>query len=301
MYLSIDGKLVSKNEASISPLDHGYMYGLGAFETVRVYNGHPFLWEEHMKRLKEALVELNIKHELDSAAAWIDTRRLMRRNKWKNAYIRFNISAGAGEIGLQTDPYLNPTVIIYGKPLPEQGPFNEKELVVLQTRRNTPEGRIRLKSHHYLNSILGKRELNRPHEQEGLFLTEDGFVSEGTVSNVFWIKDGVLYTPSINTGILNGITRQFVMASAAKMGMPAEEGLYSSLDVQNADEIFLTNSIQEIVPVRTFQGKDFPGAGGQTAQSLLFLYHSCSKSLWSIDELFEGRTYYGTDSNSQEY
>ncbi|KSU76518.1 4-amino-4-deoxychorismate lyase [Fictibacillus enclensis] len=285
MYLLIDGKLVSKNEASISPFDHGYMYGLGAFETVRVYNGHPFLWEDHMNRLRQALVELNIKHELDSSAAWMETKRLMRRNKWKNAYIRFNISAGIGEIGLQTEPYTKPTIIIYGKPLPEQGPFNEKELVVLQTRRNTPEGRIRLKSHHYLNSILGKRELKEPVEQEGLFLTEDGFASEGTVSNVFWVKDGRLYTPSLGTGILNGITRQFIMAAAAKLDMDAEEGFYTPQDLLAADEIFLTNSIQEMVPVKRFEGKDFPGAGGKVLHSLLFLYHSCSKDLWSIDEL----------------
>ncbi|MDN4527470.1 aminodeoxychorismate lyase [Fictibacillus fluitans] len=285
MYLLIDGKLVSKNEASISPFDHGYMYGLGAFETVRVYNGHPFLWEDHMERLRQALVELNIKYELDSAAAWMETKRLMRRNKWKNAYIRFNISAGTGEIGLQTEPYMEPTIIIYGKPLPEQGPFLEKELVVLQTRRNTPEGSVRLKSHHYLNSILGKRELSRPVEQEGLFLTEDGFASEGTVSNVFWVKDGKLFTPSLGTGILNGITRQFILAAAAKLDMDAEEGFYTPKDLLSADEIFLTNSIQEMVPVKTFEGKNFPGAGGQVLHSLLFLYHSCSKDLWSIDEL----------------
>lgn len=285
MYLSIDGKLVNKNEATISPFDHGYMYGLGAFETIRVYDGHPFLWNDHMERLKQALAELNIAYELDSSAAWKNTRRLMRRNKWKNAYIRFNISAGSGEIGLQTEPYMKPTVIIYGKPLPEQGPYSEKELVVLKTRRNTPEGNIRLKSHHYLNSILGKRELEKPLVQEGLFLSSEGYITEGTVSNVFWVKGNTLYTPSVDTGILNGITRQFIIASASQLNIPVAEGRYELHEIQEADEIFLTNSIQEIVPVRTLGDKEYPGSGGQVVQSLLFLYQHCTKNLWKIDEL----------------
>ncbi|EIT84161.1 4-amino-4-deoxychorismate lyase [Fictibacillus macauensis ZFHKF-1] len=282
MYLSINGKLVTENEAVISPFDHGYMYGLGAFETLRVYDGHPFLWNDHMERLREALQALNITYDLDNQKAWMETKRLLRRNQWRNAYIRFNISAGIGGIGLQTEAYQQPTVIIYGKPLPKDGPYNEKKLVLLQTTRNTPEGTSRIKSHHYLNSVLGKRELQHPLTEEGLFLTQEGYVSEGTVSNVFWTKNQILYTPSLSTGILNGITRQFVMMAAKQSGLIVEEGEFTVQDIASADEIFLTNSIQEIVPVSNFLDKAYPGATGMHVQALLFFYHSNRCERWSM-------------------
>jgi 4-amino-4-deoxychorismate lyase len=274
MYLYIDGRVVSKEEAVISPFDHGFMYGLGAFETFRTYNGHPFLLAEHVRRLNEALEELNISLCLNMKRVREMVAVLLSKNEWDDAYFRLNVSAGMGDIGLQTEPYRSPVVILFAKPLPQPGAMPaEKELVILKTVRNTPEGEKRLKSHHYLNSILGKRELRDGFSQEGVFLTKEGFVSEGTVSNLFWVRDGVLYTPGLSTGILNGITRQWVIAAANVLNIPLKTGNYNVDELIRADEIFLTNSIQELVPVGQLQDRMYRGQGGEIVQSLQKLYN----------------------------
>ncbi|WP_416730164.1 aminodeoxychorismate lyase [Fictibacillus sp. JL2B1089] len=276
MYIYLNGKVVSKDEAMISAYDHGFMYGLGAFETFRTYDGFPFLIQEHLNRLSEALDELNINLVLDADTVIEMVNTLLSKNKMNDAYFRLNVSAGVGDIGLQTDPYEEPAVILYTKPLIATSSISEKELVLLKTRRNTPEGEKRLKSHHYLNSILGKRELSNIN-QEGIFLTQEGFISEGTVSNLFWYKDNKLYTPHTSTGILEGITRKWVMHASKRLNIPLETGNYTIKTLMEAEEIFLTNSIQELVPVSHFQDTTFLGAEGEVYQKFRELYMKHTK------------------------
>ncbi len=276
MYIYLNGKVVSKEKAVISPYDHGFMYGLGAFETFRTYDGFPFLIDEHMDRLHEALLELNIHLELDTDTVIEMVQILLHKNEMDDAYFRLNVSAGVGEIGLQTLPYEEPAVILYTKPLVESSTIAEKELIQLKTVRNTPEGEKRLKSHHYLNSILGKRELSAVN-QEGVFLTEEGYISEGTVSNVFWVKDNKLFTPSTSTGILEGITRKWVTNASQILNIPLETGNYKIEKLVEADEVFLTNSIQELVPVSRFQNKGFPGSEGGIYNLYRRLYNEHTK------------------------
>jgi 4-amino-4-deoxychorismate lyase len=272
MYIYINGQILSKEEAVISPYDHGFMYGLGAFETFRTYNGFPFLIDEHIDRLHEALKELNITAALDPDLVIDNVHTLLEKNELDDAYFRLNVSAGAGDIGLQTDPYVKPAVILFTKPLPISGAVPEKELVILETVRNTPEGEKRLKSHHYLNSILGKRELKDAVRQEGVFLTKEGFISEGTVSNLFWYKEGTLFTPGLSTGILNGITRKWVLKASEKINIPYETGNYKINELHDADEVFLTNSIQELVPANQFEHKKYPSAEGELFQKYKAMY-----------------------------
>ncbi|MBN3553008.1 aminodeoxychorismate lyase [Fictibacillus nanhaiensis] len=276
MYIYLNGKVVSKDDAMISPYDHGFMYGLGAFETFRTYDGFPFLIQEHLNRLHEALDELNIGLDLDADTIIENVRTLLAKNNMSDAYFRLNVSAGVGDIGLQTEPYVEPVVILYTKPLVETSSVSEKELVLLKTRRNTPEGEKRLKSHHYLNSILGKRELASIN-QEGVFLTQDGYISEGTVSNLFWYRDNKLYTPHTSTGILEGITRKWVMHASEQLNIPLKTGNYNIETLTEADEVFLTNSIQELVPVSHFQDTTFLGAEGGVYQKFRELYKNHTK------------------------
>ena len=276
MYIYLNGKLVSKDDAMISPYDHGFMYGLGAFETFRTYDGFPFLIDEHLNRLREALNELNIDLVIDSDTVIEMVSTLLAKNKMDDAYFRLNVSAGVGDIGLQTEPYMKPVVILYTKPLMKTSAVAEKELVQLKTKRNTPEGEKRLKSHHYLNSILGKRELSNMN-QEGIFLTREGYISEGTVSNLFWYKDNMLFTPHTSTGILEGITRKWVMHASKLLNIPLEMGNYTIETITEADEVFLTNSIQELVPVSHFQDTTFSGAEGEMYQKFRELYMKHTK------------------------
>ncbi|MBN8211047.1 aminodeoxychorismate lyase [Bacillus sp. NTK071] len=280
MFININGDIVDEKEAVISAYDHGYLYGLGVFETFRTYNGHPFLFDDHYNRLKASLEELQIKLPYTKVELLHEVKRTIEANDMIDAYVRLNISAGMGEIGLQTDPYSSPQSIIYVKPIGE--PIRkEKRGVILSLRRNSPEGPLRLKSHHYLNNILAKREVGNDPAIEGIFLSQQGVLAEGIVSNLFWVKEGSLYTPSLTTGILNGITRQYIMHAAQKLGISIIEGSFEKEELFLADEVFVTNSIQEIVPLRQIEHVLLPGLDGSVTNRLILQYEQHRISLFS--------------------
>ncbi|MDQ0215895.1 4-amino-4-deoxychorismate lyase [Oikeobacillus pervagus] len=274
MWIYLNGELVEKEKAVISPFDHGYLYGLGVFETIRTYNGHPFLLEEHVKRLNDGIKQLGIERHWTSGEVEEIIRILSEKNQLLNSYIRFNVSAGVGEIGLQTEPYVEPTTIVFQKPLTITEGLKEKEGVLLELRRNTPETALRLKSHHYLNNIVAKREIGNAPNKEGIFLTEEGFVAEGIVSNIFWVVNDELFTPSLSTGILNGITRKFILKLARLQQMTVHEGCFYIEEIKNAEEVFLTNSIQEIVPVTKIGETIYPGKKGKVVKRLYEFYRN---------------------------
>ncbi|MDX8367652.1 aminodeoxychorismate lyase [Cytobacillus sp. IB215665] len=283
MYIYLDGKIIKKEDAKISPFDHGYMYGIGLFETLAVYDGHPFLLDDHLSRLNEGLNSLAIDIELHRDEIFSIITRLLNKNNLTNSYVRLNVSAGVGDIGLSVEHYTKPTVIIYIKPL--QVPVAEKAGVFLKTKRNTPEGKSRLKSHHFLNNVFGKREIGVDATKEGIFLSQNGFIAEGIVSNVFWVKNDKIYTPSLETGILNGVTRQFVMTLAKHNGLHIDEGLFKLDEILMADEVFVTNSIQELIPIYKIEHRYFQGNKGNVFNTLKKQYDETKKSLWSRGDL----------------
>jgi 4-amino-4-deoxychorismate lyase len=213
-------------------------------------------------------------------------QQLLRLNhlEEEDVTVRLNISAGNGEVGKLLQPYNHPTVLCFIRKAP---PIQntEKNTVILQLRRNTPEGTQRLKSHHYLNNILGKRELRATPDVEGIFLTEQGYVAEGVVSNVFWVKEDIVYTPSIETGILDGITRQFVIKCLNKLGIPIREGFYTKRELLDATEVMITNSSQEVVPVKKVDEYVFEGYNGIIVQKISELYCQYRSKLLSIEQL----------------
>jgi 4-amino-4-deoxychorismate lyase len=251
----VNDQLVDADKAVVSAYDHGFLYGLGVFETFRTYRGKPFLLKEHVSRLQEGCAAIGIDFAPDTEQIQRQIGRLLAANNLPDGYFRYTVSAGKSELGLPSGNYSNATVIVYVKPLPPVHPElaeKGKSLQLLRLRRNTPEGPARLKSFHYMNNILGKRELaarSFTEGAEGLFLTAEGYLAEGIVSNLFFIRDHVCCTPSLETGILPGITRAFVIELAKNLNMEVAEGLYRWQDLWDAEEIFLTNSIQEIVPV----------------------------------------------------
>ena len=285
MYIYINGEIIPHEKAQISVFDHGFMYGAGLFETFRTYRGHPFLLDSHLGRLNKGLRQLNIDRSFYREETNQIIQLLLNENKLENAYIRFNVSAGIGGIGLQTSSYTEPNVIMYMKSLQTGESLGEKKAEWLRIRRNTPEGDERLKSHHYLNNLLAKREIGEDVQMEGLFLTKEGYVAEGITSNLFWIRNGILYTPSVETGILNGITRRFILALAAQSGLEVREGLYKQENLLEADEVFITNSIQEIVAIKSIGSESYKGVSGPIVQMLYTRYKDNCSYLWSIDEL----------------
>jgi 4-amino-4-deoxychorismate lyase len=285
MIVYVNGELMLEEEAKVSAFDHGYMYGVGLFETFRVYNGHPFLLDDHFRRLKEGLTTLGIEWDMNTQEVRKVLDDLIEANDLRemDAYVRWNVSAGDKGLGLYTGHYEKPTTIVYIKSLPQKMKV-EKQGVILKTRRNTPETKVRLKSHHYLNNLLAKREIGPDPSIEGLFLTEGGHLAEGIVSNLFWVKKRVVYTPSIKTGILNGITRQFVIRLLQKEGYEVEEGFYLEKDLYEADEAFVTNSIQEVVPLTSIQSHLYKSSPPVT-KKLQQLYQEQCRELLSRSEL----------------
>jgi 4-amino-4-deoxychorismate lyase len=270
----LNGQFIEEKEASLSPFDHGFLYGIGVFETFRLYEGRPFLIEWHLERLERAAKDLQIKHRITKEELTDMVDNLLRLNHIEdgNARVRLNISAGVSTKGFTAQTYENPTVLCFVNPLnPENLPL-QKEGKVLTIRRNTPEGQYRLKSHHYLNNMYAKQELGNDPRYEGIFLTEDGAVAEGIISNIFWSIGKCIYTPSLDTGILDGVTRRFVIEKMEKLGAEVKTGRFRLESLLTADEAWMTNSVLEIVPFSKIEEAAFPGVSGEMTGFLQELY-----------------------------
>lgn len=275
-YIGVNGVLTEAAKAVIHVSDHGFLYGMGLFETFRTYKGVPFLLDRHLRRLAEGCQMLGIPFQPDEERLTRQIQSLMVANGLEEAYIRYTVSAGEEVLGLPSGDYTRPNHILFAKPLPSANTragelTSPSALQLLRTPRNTPEGEIRLKSLHYMNNILAKRELQQYaaavlYKAEGMMLTTNGFLAEGMVSNLFFVRHNTLYTPDLSTGILPGITREFIMELAQLRGIPYEQGLYRWDELRQADEIFMTNSIQEIRPVHLLLESD--GATHHVSDSL---------------------------------
>ena len=255
----LNSQLVEQEQAKIPAGDHGFLYGVGLFETFRVYNSIPFLFSEHLERLEKGLALLHIKHDqiLDQMSA--DLNRLLVANKLTDAYVRVTVTAGVQPLGLPNKDYESPNILWQIKSL---SPFSkiisdEKNAVFLKTTRNFPETEVRLKSLNFLNNVIAKQEIISQQNTEGFFLTNAGYIAEGLVSNIFFVKDGQVCTPSLETGILNGITRQQIINLCLLNKIPIKEGLFTKEQLLNADGLFITNSIQEVVPISRLEDQEY--------------------------------------------
>jgi 4-amino-4-deoxychorismate lyase len=280
----VNGFVIEEEKAVVSVYDHGFLYGIGLFETFRTYRGSSFLLEEHVRRMASGCEQLGIAYRPDASEWQAIVTELLEENGLRDAYIRFTVTAGNDALGLPAGLYDKPNVVVYIKALPARNDdlfCAGKPLQLLQLKRNTPEGAGRLKSLHYMNNILAKRELVQypwATQAEGLFTDARGFLAEGIVSNLLFIAQGRLCTPSLDTGILPGITRAFVLCLAEQAGIATEEGLYTWDDLLAADEVFVSNSIQEIVSISLLwdmAGNETPvgsGSVGELTGKLMRLY-----------------------------
>ncbi|WP_332651670.1 aminodeoxychorismate lyase [Lysinibacillus sp. 54212] len=278
----MNGQYIDSNDLKISPFDHGFLYGLGFFETLRTYSGQAVFLQDHYSRLSSACSHyfMNLPYKVTDFRDIITT--LNEAAGGEDGYFRINVSAGVHDIGLQPTEYRDPTVIVFRKPIPLRPRGQEKEAVWLKTVRSTPESDIRAKSHHYGNNVLGRMELPNLADYEGFFKNEYGLVAEGITSNIFWLKNDILYTPSVSTGVLPGITRQRVLHIAERIGMYVREGEYLQGELEEAHECFITNSVQELVPIKTLGDIAFMGAEGPVYQRLHQAY------LYEISQRLKG-------------
>jgi len=253
MFIYLNGRLVPEEEALVSVFDHGFLYGDGIYETMRAYRGTVFMIDEHISRLYRSgdLIKLKIDRPSDEIKGAIyDT---VKKNDLKEAYIRVSISRGPGDIGLDPELCREPTIVIIGKEFrgyPEEFYINGVKVSIAKTRRNAPQSLDpKIKSLNFLNNILAKIEAKQAGAYESIMLNYKGYLTEGTITNIFFVKAEVLYTPSIHAGILDGITRDIVIRIAKEKGIKIKEGLYRPKDLYRADESFITNTTLEILPV----------------------------------------------------
>ncbi len=259
MKIYINGKFYSKNDAKISVFDHGLLYGDGVFEGIRLYNSCIFKLTEHIDRLYESAKTIRLEIPMTKKKMIEAVAETVRRNPMSNGYIRLIVTRGAGALGLNPFNCNRPQVIIIASTIrlyPEQIYKKGLEIITIPTHRNIPEAvNPRLKSLNYLNNVLAKIEAINSGYNEALMLNSEGFVAECTGENIFIVKKSVLKTPSIEMGILEGITRNTVIDIARGKGYPVEETVLTRHDLYNADECFITGTAAEVVPVIKVDGR----------------------------------------------
>ena len=247
----LNGALIPRSEAKIPAFDHGFLYGYGLFETMRAYNGKLFLLDRHLKRLAESAGARGMDHALagiDLERACVDT---LKANGLKEARLRLTVTRGeAGpfpgrEQGAATMLVAASAYI----PLPDAAYEKGYKALISSLRRDSQSLLSGLKSTGYLLSVLARKEAEGADMDEALLLNEQGAIAEGSISNVFFVKEGGLVTPPVASGILPGITREVVLALAAGSKIKAVEADIRVSDIPRFDEAFLTNSVLEIMPL----------------------------------------------------
>jgi branched-chain amino acid aminotransferase len=268
MKIWLDGELVDESAAKVSVFDHGLLYGDGVFEGIRFYNRRVFRLEEHIKRLFESaraiVLEIPWTHE-EVCKFVVET---VAANGLDDGYIRLVVTRGSGGLGL--NPYLckrasmfiiASTISLY----PQEHYENGLSVITCATRRPAPAALMpQVKSLNYLNNIMAKVEAIQANALEAVMLNEQGYVAECTGDNIFILRDGVLYTPLVSDGALDGVTRRVILELADQLGVPKVEKSLTRYDLYIADEFFLTGTAAEVIPVVAYDrrviGEGKPGA-----------------------------------------
>lgn len=252
MKIFLDGRLVNAKNARVSVYDHGFLYGDGIYETVHAYRYKTFHWPEHDRRLRESARRIRLKCPWSSAYLLQAIQKVLRANRQPNASVRITVSRGPGPLGLDPSVCPKPTLVMLLHPeRPLAKIWREGVSIgIPRIRRNHPACLDpQIKSNNSLNTILAKTEAKAMGVFEAVLLNLDGHLTEGTTSNIFLVKNREIFTPALSCGLLEGVTRGIVMRLARRAGYKVREGRYTLRDLRKADEIFLTSTTLEIVPV----------------------------------------------------
>jgi branched-chain amino acid aminotransferase len=273
----LDGKPVSLSDARVSVFDHGFLFGDSVYEVVRtVTRGGArrlFAFDPHMDRLDASARGISLE---------IPWSRAQLREQFERAvaavpagadvYVRIIVTRGVGELDLATDSCHAPGTILIAKPLPSYPRSWYDEGIALQlvhTMRNPARAtNPSIKSGNYLNNVIALMEARRAGALEAAMLNEHGHLTECTTSNLFFVRGGTVYTPSLECGILSGITRSIVLDVARRHGIKLEQGQFPAEQLRTADEAFITSTTKDLVPVKTVDGVALKSAPGSVTRRL---------------------------------
>ena len=271
----LNGALVPRGKASISAFDRGFLYGYGLFETVRSYGGCVFRLDRHMARLMHSAEELGLASQLDAVELEQAVYRTLEANKLLDARIRLTVAAGEGERELAPPTSGKITIMVAAEKLTLPSHIYQQGIraAIVSTRRNSQSPLPAIKSLNYLEGLIARAEAAALGADEAIMLNDRGYVSECSSSNIFLVVTGKLLTPSLESGILPGVTREAVLELAHELGIEAMEGDIPPSDLVRADEVFITTSVREIVPVVTVDGRPVGlGKPGEVTKRLMTAY-----------------------------
>jgi len=277
----LNGRLIPRFDAKLSPFDHGFLYGYGLFETIRAYSGHIFRLDSHLTRLRCSAESIGLTHSILTTeegkqslkAACMAT---LEANELKDARIRLTVSAGEGDMTPDPGTCPTPTVLITARnlvPLPPEKYETGFKAAVSFLRRNSQSPLSRLKSTCYMENVLARTTARAAGYDEAIFLNEQGYLAEGSTTNVFLLSNGELITPCFESGVLPGITRDAVLKIARISSIKATERWVGLNELVEAQEAFLTNSILELMPLVSVEGRPIgSGKPGKLTTDLRFAY-----------------------------
>jgi branched-chain amino acid aminotransferase len=249
----LNDRLIDIDEAHVSVTDSGFLYGAGLFETMRAYNGVVFSLKDHLDRLFFSAAALSIENSYDKKFITDAVYKVLKANKLTDARLRLTLTSGPmAESQEQRQSTLLITATQF-TPYPPEYYKNGALVVLCPFRQNPAEPIYGHKTINYLSRLIALKQAHQKRAAEALWFTVDNRLAEGCISNIFLVKDSALYTPPINTPVLAGVARQTVCQIALQNSIELiEKNLYIS-DVLDADEIFLTNVIMQIMPISSIE------------------------------------------------
>ncbi len=282
MKIYFNGEFVAKDKAVVSVFDHGLLYGDGVFEGIRSYDSLVFKLKEHIDRLYRSADAIELKIPMSKSQMSEAVIKTLKANGLKNAYIRLVVTRGAGDLGLDPRKCKTPTVFIITDKIslyPKEFYQDGLAIVTAKTKRNLATALDpRIKSLNYLNNILAKIDAIKAGTEEAIMLTYNDYVAECTGDNIFMISGGRLVTPPSDIGALEGITRDAVIGLAEKLGIGFEEKMIKIEDLYTADEVFLTGTAAEIIPVTMIDKRPINGGKpGEVTKRLMDEFKKITK------------------------
>ncbi len=253
----LNDKIVKDTEGLLSTLDRGFLYGDGLFETLRAYEKKPFRLEDHVTRISNSAQYFDISFHYTFHQIQQIIEQLLAENNLNDAYIRMTLSRGLGVNGLISTGTCTPTFVIHAKPLAAYPASLYKtgvSLITSHIRRSTTCPISCHKTLNFLTNYLIKREASEKGAHDALILNTDNYVAECAVSNIFVVEKSTVITPSLKANVLPGITRKIVLELCKENGIHASEELFELERILGADEVFVTNSLMEIMPVSKIDG-----------------------------------------------